>query len=591
MRVRTLNALSSKARHALAISIAATLLSVGCGDTTTPPPAPTSLEFTAVPASGTAGTPLTAVVVTILDANGRAVNDATNNITLSLETSIPGGILVGTRTVAAIGGVATFADLHIDVAGQDYRLRATAPPLVAATSAYFGVSPGAATRLSFSNQPSSTRFDRDLGVLKVTVLDAFGNTVTSGTFSVTASIGPSGVGAPLSGTTTVTTVNGVATFSNLRITEEGIYQLTAAANNLTPAVSGQFSITVPVQFAVVSAGYFHTCGLSTAGRAYCWGSSGFGRLGIGTLVDATFPGRVAGDLVFVNITAGRDHTCGTTAGLVAYCWGSNANGRLGTDVGTVSVIPTPVLGGPALQWAGAGYEHSCGVTSANAAYCWGYNGVGGLGDGSLETRSFPSAVSGDLAFVSVSPGRYFTCGLTTDGGGYCWGENSFGELGDGTANQRSTPTRVSGQLEFAMISAGGFHSCGLTTAGAAYCWGENVNGALGRGNFTDSNVPVAVTGGLTFVKISAGNRHTCAITAEGIAYCWGGGGAIGDGFSVARVAPTRVAGNLTFASISAGRFHTCGVATDGNAYCWGDNSSGQLGDGTRNYSAVPVPVN
>jgi alpha-tubulin suppressor-like RCC1 family protein len=47
---------------------------------------------------------------------------------------------------------------------------------------------------------------------------------------------------------------------------------------------------------------------------------------------------------------------------------------------------------------------------------------------------------------------------------------------------------------------------------------------------------------------------------------------------------------LTFRSVDPGELETCGMTTGGQAYCWGDNTYGQLGDGTRNNSVVPVPV-
>ena len=44
------------------------------------------------------------------------------------------------------------------------------------------------------------------------------------------------------------------------------------------------------------------------------------------------------------------------------------------------------------------------------------------------------------------------------------------------------------------------------------------------------------------------------------------------------------------ADIAAGTGHTCAALDDGTVVCWGDNSSGQLGDGTKTRSPAPSPV-
>ncbi|HEY2825714.1 MAG TPA: hypothetical protein VGI83_09235, partial [Gemmatimonadales bacterium] len=63
--------------------------------------------------------------------------------------------------------------------------------------------------------------------------------------------------------------------------------------------------------------------------------------------------------------------------------------------------------------------------------------------------------------------------------------------------------------------------------------------------------------------------------------------------------PVQATGGLTFALISAGIYtysdeghssHSCGVTSAGATYCWGDNLIGQLGNGNRTQSLVPVKV-
>ena len=338
-----------------------------------------------------------------------------------------------------------------------------------------------------------------------------------------------------------------------------------------------------LSFGSVSAGVAHTCGVTTGGTAYCWGSNQDGMLGDGSTTTRTVPVAVTGGLTFSAISAGVDQTCGLTAGGAAYCWG---HGSLGNDSTLSSWLPVAVSGGWSFSALSASGNRTCGVATNGTAYCWG---------------NVPVVVTGGLTFSAVTAGNRHTCGLTTPGIAYCWGNNDYGQLGDGTIGFGYAPVPVSGGLTFSALSAGDENTCGLTTTGIAYCWGSNSSGQLGVGSTTSrSLIPVAVAGGLTFSALGPGanrtNRnlgsHTCGVTTAGAAYCWGSNnsGQLGDGSTTARAVPVAVTGGLTFSALSASLDHTCGLTTNGAAYCWGSNASGQLGTGTTTSSSVPVKV-
>ena len=248
-------------------------------------------------------------------------------------------------------------------------------------------------------------------------------------------------------------------------------------------------------FASLSAGVLaHTCGVTTGGVAYCWGGNLAGELGDGTTNMPEFvPTPVAGGLAFTAVSAGAYHTCGVTTNGGAYCWGSNAFGQFGDGTTTDRPVPAPVAGGLTFASVSAGWWHTCGVTTSGAAYCWGDNSF--LGDGTNTGRLVPTPVAGSLTFTTLSAGPGETCGVTTSGAAYCWGYNAFGQLGDGTTISRLLPTPVTGGLTFAVVSAGveveTGHACGVTRGGAAYCWGAN-NGGLGDGTTPDRSVPTPV---------------------------------------------------------------------------------------------------
>ena len=129
------------------------------------------------------------------------------------------------------------------------------------------------------------------------------------------------------------------------------------------------------------------------------------------------------------ISAGYAHTCGITTANAAVCWGDNEDGQLGIGNRTNANVPVTVSGGLQFNAISAGYRHTCALTTNGAAYCWGDNALGELGDGTTTDRLVPTAVAGDLTFMSISAGDTFSCGVTTDGVAYCWGDNAYGQLG------------------------------------------------------------------------------------------------------------------------------------------------------------------
>ena len=83
-----------------------------------------------------------AVRVAVVDDQGNTVTTFNGTVTIAIGHN--GGLLVpgtlsGTRTVTAVNGVATFADLSIDQLGNGYTLKVTAPGLVDAESTPFNI--------------------------------------------------------------------------------------------------------------------------------------------------------------------------------------------------------------------------------------------------------------------------------------------------------------------------------------------------------------------------------------------------------------------------------------------------------------------
>ncbi|HEY7686558.1 MAG TPA: Ig-like domain-containing protein, partial [Gemmatimonadales bacterium] len=211
----------------------------------------TRLIFTTQPTNTQAGQVInnpTGVRVTAQDSLGNTVTSFTGNVTVAITagTGAPGAILNGTKTVAAVSGVATFTTLSINEAGTGYTLTATAPSTVAGASATFNITPGPAVSLHYTGQPSTTAAGAQIApAVVVTARDALGNTATSftGLVSTTIASGPVGGAFTISATPNVNAVAGVATFSNLRLNRPGSYTLQASSGALTPDTTAAFTVT------------------------------------------------------------------------------------------------------------------------------------------------------------------------------------------------------------------------------------------------------------------------------------------------------------------------------------------------------------
>jgi alpha-tubulin suppressor-like RCC1 family protein len=179
----------------------------------------------------------------------------------------------------------------------------------------------------------------------------------------------------------------------------------------------------------VDAGFYQTCGLGTDGNAYCWGYDYANSLGLGpSPPDSVWtPTAVLGGHQFSAVIAGggpcHGYSCGITTAGDTYCWGTNTQGRL--------FLPEPTLldGDPGFSTVAPGGAALCGLDADGALYCWGDGYYGSVGVGTQHDVYSPTPILPELRFTSVVGGGHHTCAVTTDGATYCWGANDYGQLG------------------------------------------------------------------------------------------------------------------------------------------------------------------
>ncbi len=213
------------------------------------PGAATQVVFGVQPGTTVADHQITpAVKVRALDAWGNLATSFAGSVSIAVGANPGGGTLSGTSPIAAVSGVATFFDLSIDKAGAGYTLMASAGGFSPATSPPFDITPGVATQLAFTGQPSNAVAGVAISpAVHVTALDPAGNPVPGFTGTVTVAFGNNPGGGTLGGTTSVAAVGGVASFGDLSSTKTGAnYWLTATATGLSTAPSGTFTITAAV---------------------------------------------------------------------------------------------------------------------------------------------------------------------------------------------------------------------------------------------------------------------------------------------------------------------------------------------------------
>ncbi|MDZ4085011.1 MAG: hypothetical protein U1E10_18865, partial [Bdellovibrionales bacterium] len=339
----------------------------------------------------------------------------------------------------------------------------------------------------------------------------------------------------------------------------------------------------PTPLASIVAGSTHSCGISAAGRLFCWGRDSSGALGDGgSAIDQLYPVPIDAPNTYTQVAVGNYSTCAVRTDNSLWCWGNNTTGQLGT--GNLTAMSVPTLTDTGYVKVALGISSTCGLRTDGSVRCWGSQANGRVGNGLTSGNALlPELVNIGGTAVDISVGYDHACAIRVDGATFCWGGNAIGQIGNGTTIQAPLPVEIVTGGTMVQISAGQYYSCALRVDGKAYCWGEGASGKLGQGSGSNSSVPVASQSTYNFTSIKAGGNSTCGIDqSDNRLKCWGYGyyGLLGDGLrrgsNFLPIDASLLPGTTTDFSLNA--TSACAVS-QGKGFCWGGNANNHLGVG------------
>ena len=566
-------------------------------------------DFVATLASTSPAGISTNLVVKILDASGSQVSNFTGTVTINSSDSQ--AILPTAYTfTAADAGQKTLPLLFKTSGAQSINIAVTA--LTTQNKSLLVVA-GAATAITFTNQPTSFQQASLIPVISITATDAFGNLASAISVPVTLSLGydANDSGTSIVNGSTINTISGVATFPNVGLNQFGNgYTLLASAPGVTSINSTEFnsvralalipsatSITVNMQSILSVVGgvgpyvFAVTSGTGSVTQSGVFQSSALGGATItvtdqsSNLSTSAYVATVIPS-IYDSVAPGQLHGCGVTQTGFLRCWGANASGQLGN--GTLLNSPTVVTIDPTTTYSSvvSGPMHSCAITSAHVLKCWGSNTSGQVGLPVSSAVTTPTIIDAGSLYSQVSLGQGHTCGLLTNGSIKCWGNNSSGQVGiNSSSGTITTPTLVGTGYSF--VSAGGSHTCAVkASSNELFCWGDNSEGQLGIGNTTNQLVPTDV--GLQVTSLAAGTEHTCAINSSNALFCWGDNSyyELGNNSMVGSTTPLNIASG--YSDVYSGFEASCAKSTSGGYYCWGYNGTGAISASGSFYINTPT---
>lgn len=364
------------------------------------------------------------------------------------------------------------------------------------------------------------------------------------------------------------------------------------------------------------AGQAHFCALLSDGSVRCWGRDNAGVLGRGAIDAGSSIGAPSTPVVGItNATqissdlAGQT-TCARTAEGRVKCWGSNLQALLGLQASPAvrdfvsHPTPSDVAITAEIARVDVGPMSACAISTSGDVYCWGNNVQSQLArpDAGTGTANYHGPALSDVLdykLTRITLGSSAVFGLTNDGRLVGWGEVSGR---DSSLVYSSVPTPLPALSDVTSFATGaddiGKATFCAIADGKVYCWGGNRGGQLGTGVPEPERLPAPVwvdADDKTFPqRLALARGRSCVRMTDGTIQCCGGNG-LGQLGTGDAGAGTSLFGRVTVldepaVQVAGSTATTCALLRNGKVVCWGGNANGELGQGTTDDVAHPLPT-
>jgi alpha-tubulin suppressor-like RCC1 family protein len=288
----------------------------------------------------------------------------------------------------------------------------------------------------------------------------------------------------------------------------------------------------------------------------------------------------------------------------AYHWGGYFGDPNKSTTLYKVVVPTGInLPAPVVQVATSNSDEYA-LLNDGTVYAWGLGDYGELGNGTTKDSpttavqvQFPAGVK--IASLPTDAMPYDTAlAVDTNGNSWGWGDNSYGQLCLGNTNVQTTPVQL--PLSSITTLAGAGDHAVYDSSGTVYACGANLSGDLGDNSSAPSYTPVAVVGlpSVSVTNVVAAYEDAGVLLSNGQYFDWGlnSGGQVGDGNRTNSSVPVQVNLPLAVTQVAQGGSdpedgQTIVMLSDGTLRAWGNDQWGQLGDGgAKKLQASPVQI-